>query len=373
MREDYLARNHLMALGEFYAALLLAWSPVFWCPAAPGEALPLPYDSQSVASFVTDTDAHAVALFGAGVPAVRRVLANVPTYMICDDHDVTDDWFMNRLWCRRVLDLGGNTLGRRIVRNALIAYAIFQAWGNTPEQFDTTASSTLGGQLLTLLSAGKEMTDDLNDPAADGHPAVGGVSALVGMPNPLADTDLALVRPGSSLTWHYRSGPAGWPYEVIVLDCRTLRRYGKGPVDPPQLLDNGTAPRGNPDQFAAQLGTPATSGVTLVVAQTPVLGMRFIEDHQRSLDPKTVFENDAEAWSLSSNGYELMLARLAAHNKAVILMSGDVHYSFAGWADYYATAPWGENRVARLGPDGADRSAQLERGAKRDMEDPVPA
>ena len=285
--------------------------------------------------------------FGAGVAAVRRVLANVPTYMICDDHDVTDDWFMNRLWCRRVLDLGGNklggdTLGRRIVRNALIAYAVFQAWGNTPGQFDTTASSTLGGQLLTLLAAGKEMTDDLTTPANAGV-AAGGVSALVGMPNPLADDAPALVRPGASLTWHYRWGPPGWPYEVIVLDCRTLRRYGKGLIEPPQLLDNGSASSGNPDQFAAQLGTTATSGVTLVVAQTPVLGVRWVEDtFQRSNRTKKVFDHDAEAWSLSAVGYELMLARLAAHNpNGVILLSGDVHYSFAASADYYGSAPWG--------------------------------
>jgi len=351
--EDYeLTRNHLMALGEFYAALLLAWSPVLWCP-PPGIAgdplpLPLPYTVFGSLSEDRDEDAAAVAWFGAGVAAVRRVLANVPTYMICDDHDVTDDWFMNRLWCRRVLDLGGNklggdTLGRRIVRNALIAYAVFQGWGNTPEQFDTTVSSTLGGQLLTLLAAGKEMTDDLTTPAPGGV-AAGGVSALVGMPNPLADGAPALARPGKSLTWHYRWGPPGWPYEVIVLDCRTLRRYGQGLVEPPQLLDDGSASSGNPDQFAAQLGTPATRGVTLVVAQTPVLGVRWIEDtFQRSNRTKKVFDHDAEAWSLSAAGYELMLARLAAHNpNGVILLSGDVHYSFAASADYYGSAPWGE-------------------------------
>jgi phosphodiesterase/alkaline phosphatase D-like protein len=26
------------------------------------------------------------------LPKVRRVLANIPTYMIFDDHDITDDW-----------------------------------------------------------------------------------------------------------------------------------------------------------------------------------------------------------------------------------------------------------------------------------------
>jgi hypothetical protein len=332
------ARNHLMALGEFYAALLFAWSPALWCPTGTDEPLPTPYDVSNINIEYHDDEWLNVSQFGAGVAAVRRVLANVPTYMICDDHEVSDDWFMNRLWCQRVLDLPGDTLGRRIVRNALIAFAVFQAWGNTPEQFDTTASSTPGGQLLTLLAAGKEMTDDLKDPSA-----ADGVSALIGMPAPLAKGFVALSRPAGPLTWHYRWGPADWPYEVIVLDCRTLRRYSDGPIDPPQLLDDGTAPSSNPDQFAAQLGPPAASGVgvALVVVQTPVLGMRFIEEHQRSLDPTTVFAHDSEAWSLSPNGYELMLARLAAHNKAVILLSGDVHYSFAGWVDYYATAPWG--------------------------------
>ena len=43
-----------------------------------------------------------------GLGKVQRVLANVPTYMIFDDHDVTDDLFLNPMWRRRVL---GSTLG----------------------------------------------------------------------------------------------------------------------------------------------------------------------------------------------------------------------------------------------------------------------
>lgn len=369
VRKYHLTRNHLLALGEFYAAVLLAWSPVLWCPGAARQPLPLPYDAQAMPAGQDDPDAPAVALFGAGVAAVRRVLANVPTYMICDDHDVSDDWFMNRLWCRRVLDLGGDTLGRRIVRNALITYAVFQAWGNTPEQFDTTVSTTLGGQLLALLAAGKEMTDDLTTSSA------AGISALVGVPEPLAAASPALVRPGASLTWHYRWGPPGWLYEVIVLDCRTMRRYGAGPIEPPQLLDDGTTPNGNPDQFRAQLGDPAVfrtqlgdlavGGVTLVVAQTPVLGIRWVEDaFQRRTRTKPVFDNDCEAWSLSANGFELMMARLAVHNpNGVILLSGDVHYSFAASADYYASAPWGETGTLPKARTG--RIVQLNSSAAR--------
>ena len=57
---------------------------------------------------------------------------SVPTYMIFDDHEITDDWNLNQAWCKRVL---AKPFGRRVIQNGLTAFAIFQAWGNTPEQF----------------------------------------------------------------------------------------------------------------------------------------------------------------------------------------------------------------------------------------------
>ena len=69
------------------------------------------------------------AEFRKNLPKVQRALANVATYMILDDHDVTDDYFLNPIWRRRVL---GTRLGRAILGNAMIAYALFQDWGNDP-------------------------------------------------------------------------------------------------------------------------------------------------------------------------------------------------------------------------------------------------
>src|SRR6201999_957022 len=63
------------------------------------------------------------AEFRKNLPKVQRALANVPTYMILDDHDVTDDYFLNPTWRRRVL---GRRLGRSILGNAMIAYSLFQ-------------------------------------------------------------------------------------------------------------------------------------------------------------------------------------------------------------------------------------------------------
>ena len=72
---------------------------------------------------------HATQLttFERGLAKVRRVLANVPTYMIFDDHDLTDDWNLNPIWYDRVM---ATSLGTATLRNGLVAYALFQDWGN---------------------------------------------------------------------------------------------------------------------------------------------------------------------------------------------------------------------------------------------------
>ena len=40
--------------------------------------------------------------FHDGLAKVRRAMANIPTYMIFDDHDFTDDWNLNPMWYDRV-------------------------------------------------------------------------------------------------------------------------------------------------------------------------------------------------------------------------------------------------------------------------------
>ena len=52
--------------------------------------------------------------------------------MIFDDHDVTDDWNLGRAWRDRVFTA---PLGRRIIMSALVAYVVFQDWGNDPKRY----------------------------------------------------------------------------------------------------------------------------------------------------------------------------------------------------------------------------------------------
>ena len=75
-----------------------------------------------------------VEMFYNDLPKVRRALANVPVYMMLDDHEVTDDWNLNPMWKDRVYT---NPLGKTILRNGILAYALFQGWGNDPEYFES--------------------------------------------------------------------------------------------------------------------------------------------------------------------------------------------------------------------------------------------
>ncbi len=83
---------------------------------------------------------------------VRRALANISTLMIFDDHDVTDDWNLNPSWRDRVFT---SPLGKAIVRNGMMAYALFQDWGNRADKYnrqghffelDTTLAEALNSE-----------------------------------------------------------------------------------------------------------------------------------------------------------------------------------------------------------------------------------
>ena len=195
-----------VALADFSAMYLFAWSDVLW----PGD-LPLPEDSPAHSKAPHPSEHQTekkeqctrkmeqLQDFCSTLPQVRRALANIATYMICDDHDITDDWYLDGVWCQRVL---GNELGRRIVRNGLLAYALFQAWGNTPDQFEEPHGTAL-----------LEAMDTWRGDELDRQPAL--IAQSIGLPDAFNGSG-ELQRSEQALHWHYTfSAPR---YHLIVLD-----------------------------------------------------------------------------------------------------------------------------------------------------------
>jgi hypothetical protein len=309
-------------------------------PAGPIDALLTPLFTPPASGVLSDLRAEFdtvrddVTKVGDDGEKVRRALANIPVLTICDDHEVTDDWFITGAWRARVL---ASTLGRAMLRNALIAYVLFQAWGNTPEAFDT--AGTPEAQFLALVPSLFNGTGTLPDPGTCQQ-----IEHLLGLDDPTGNST------APRLTFNYHVDLAG--VRLVVLDTRTHREYGT-PNGPPGLLTQSA--------LDAQLPISLTDDVPLliVVSPAPVLGPRLIEEMIVPLatrgydlyhlairnaaeaaaagydtrEPAGDLYFDVESWSARPVAFERFLARVTRCPQVVIL-AGDVHYAASFVMDY---------------------------------------
>ncbi len=329
---DHKAKSHLFSFGEYAAAYLLAWSPVFMPKYFPaGKSL----FSDSRQSRHWEQETEATTSFVTSLDRVRRALANVPVYTICDDHDISDDWYLNREWCNRVL---GKPLGKRVVQNGLLAYALFQAWGNTPERF---AAGTAGEELLQLASQWliSKGQDFWAKTQCDRYLGIPLTDTSTGLPQLEEDEDvLILSRDSQAIPWHYTISNS--KHEVIVLDTRTWRGYPAGEdqaIEPPMLL--------SPRAFREQLHLPLSQSepeieATIVVLPTNLVTLNIIDRIQQfELSRNRVFSTDVgDSWNFHQEAFASLLLTLGQHRQRVIILSGDIHYSCAVRLIYYSQA-----------------------------------
>jgi len=305
------SHDHLLTFGEYAAMYLFAfggldlelpeWEAVADAIAAPGE------DWARTRDRARDRyleQKQAVERFAQTLPAVRRVLANLPTYMIFDDHEVSDDWNLNRRWQDAVVT---NPLGRRLVANALAAYWAFQGWGNDPDGTSPRLIETIAGRLRARCDTG---------PAADRF-------------------DVRLL---NRRGWGYVV-PSDPP--VIVLDTRTQREFdsARGAA---QLLDRYALGwlrivwADLLDRSKAEEPPPA-----IVVSPAPVYGFELAERMQKFMLAfgKTPTDVDLECWVANRAGFGAFMRVLACELSPpwVLFLSGDVHYSFSTRAEFEAS------------------------------------
>jgi hypothetical protein len=332
-----LAKSHLFTLGEFLAMYLFAWSDVLWTKPADFPTFEDVHPDVSPSRKSRNSfqeDVEYLQDFQATLKDIRRALANVPTYMIFDDHEITDDWFLNIAWCDRVLT---KPLGRRILQNGLLAYAVCQAWGNTPDQFEQKKPGD------ALLKAAEAWSTSLGTNTQHEQE----INLYIGLPSlteiKTSQPKRATHQPGS-LKWHYTvTSPE---YEVLVLDTRTWRGFPGQDFDFPALLSVEGC-----DEQISKILRPQNVKVTLVISPGPVIGLPFLEAIQKIA--KNVAEKlgcaawafDPEAWGLEETALERFFSRLALRalpnqQSRVLLLSGDVHYSFTARLQYSATRPF---------------------------------
>ncbi|WP_334119398.1 alkaline phosphatase D family protein [Limnobacter sp.] len=276
------ARNHLISLAEIMAMYLLAWSPIPWRYTS----MQLPNAVPTEFADRYDTQLDAIEEFVAELDCVHRLMAHLPVAMIFDDHDITDDWNLSAEW----EDIAyGQPFSRRIIGNALVAYLVCQGWGNAPENFSEEMMQRCD-EALQL--PGEEMHENL-------------ITELIDFRN-------------WQFTWHTQP-------PLMVIDTRTNRwRSETNPAHPSGLMDWEALS----DLQQRLLGHDAV----VLVSAAPIFGVKLIEGIQKVFNwfgkPLMV---DAENW-MAHSGAANTLLNLFRHGKTpknFVILSGDVHYSFA--------------------------------------------
>ncbi len=312
------SQNQLMTLAEFTGMYMFIWSDMLWPQDLPTleefwQAYPRMQPQPSLmqnAKAKYAANISSLREFQTSLPMVRRALANIPTYMMCDDHDVTDDWFLDGAWCRRVL---ASPVGKRILRNALLTYCLFQAWGNTPKQFAQSNG-------ITLLKGIDAWRGDETDAGAEA------IAEIIGLPESFSGTGTLAHSPRAL---HYYYSYAAPRYQMIVMDTRNHRLY-RSPGDCPGLL--------SPQAIHAQINDQSRRDVdvTIIVSATPVLGVELLESLQywHHLQAKDNYALDAESWGLEWGTFQHFL-RTVSKLRRVVFLSGDVHYAFGSSLQYW--------------------------------------
>ncbi|WP_233997952.1 alkaline phosphatase D family protein [Pseudoalteromonas sp. T1lg10] len=295
--------NHLIHFEEFIALYLLSFSAASW-QLVDFARLDLAAEHPQHAQFSAERE-H-LRKFAASQARVARLLAHTSTLMIFDDHDVTDDWNLTANWEQAVYTHGAS---RGIICNAMLAYALFQGWGNTDAKQDWPFFSLLN-------SASRENHWHLKD-----------------VYKPLLHYDY----------WHYELPTVP---KVVVLDTRTHRwRNEQDFNEPSGLLDW--------ERLLELESTLEGCDKVLLVSAAPVFGVKSIEAIQAlfTLCGKPLMV-DCENWMAHEGSAKKLLdifRRLETPVETIIL-SGDVHYSFC----FSVKARFGErdNRIWQLTASG---------------------
>src|SRR5262249_55394177 len=284
-----------------------------------------------------EEDLKPLTLFRSTLSAVRKVLANIPTSMICDDHEVTDDWNMTLDFCRGVY---GNSRVLGIIQNGVTAYALCQHWGNVPEHFDNVTPAPAGLRLLQKLDKGTAASYKTNE--AD----IRRIVAVHDWNTQTKHADQGVVHDSDALVYNYTIEATA--YQIVVTDSRTWRSYPNGNNEPCHLIPK--------DQLKIQIpDSPATGRRALLVVITTnapeIEGLReatrqpWLAQHGSSIAQSDPNPDIFDSWDVPAASFDRLLKRCTdklpkdsagkLHGQ-VILLSGDVHHSFATRLKYRA-------------------------------------
>lgn len=355
--------NHLLTFGEFCAAYLLAWNPRLWPPLTTAQELweaigpdvgsdPGWLEKQFKEEYekIHDFQRLQVEEYREGSRAMRRLLANVPTYMMFDDHEVTDDWRFDGKWDHQVVR--SSDLGRRIVANGVAAFWLFQGMGNDPGEFwDDPRVQRLAPMLE------RHLQDLRNRPKGSPSTNTQRLERLLAWNRKWSFATPTTPRVVFLNTRTARTQSGGRSHGAWSLKGMSPATWGKEERTPilyraPRLMDTSEVNRVRRLIREAILSDRVRRVV--MVAPTPVYGLTAVETAAEMavrLGYMTALEADAESFHVDPSSFLDVVDALFFPSTpsggdrqvdapgSVVILSGDVHYGFAvaGWLMEWST------------------------------------
>ncbi len=301
--------NHVLGFYEFASLYLLAWSPY--------PAIHLDLRRPSRDNLATFIESHHFR-----PDLALKFLANIPSYMTFDDHEITDDWNITATVQRNTRT---NVTARRVIANGIAAFWVFQFKGNDP---------------LANVALDAPIRARIRQIAAGVDPEPPPVPSPPTMNHPVTRTAPPSEDPFDRAMWDHHD----WffrppvPIPIISLDTRTMRAF-----DAPQwgarLLNSAALAK-----LSAHLDAIPAAGnpVVFIISAAPFIGWSDLEEFVQRLATNVAqdgeqlnLEHDPEPWSYNPAGMISMLEVLhASRHRRFVFLSGDVHYAFNAVASW---------------------------------------
>ena len=245
------------------------------------------------------------------VTGARRVLAHLPSFMIFDDHEVTDDWNADDKWLKRRQHRADPLrMWPTAMTDALCASGSYQGWGNlSPEDWRTD-------ERVKILETCRDQ----------------GIDALPELRRLVSRRAIDAAARGDSankLDWHFKIPTGSAPF--LSIDLRTDRQAkGNGRMSDKRLnwLEQTLATTSSPIAFVV-LPVPflLPDPILFIFRHTwlvsKLAGEPSVDQFKRGSDVEHPAGN--EVWDQIKE----MLTRLQKSSKlrTIVFVSGDVHFS----------------------------------------------
>ncbi len=245
---------------------------------------------------------------------IRQVLAALPTFMIFDDHEVTNNWNNVPSWREQRIQEGQEGL----LVDAIVAYWVYQGWGNLQQANNQHP-------LLALMREGEQSQTDILE----------ALRAYI-----REETVSSIER-----SWHYviPTTPS-----IFVANARAGRTSVFS--DQPEQVYESSRILGKQQMAELQQWMQQQNTIALLISSVPILlppviglaeylmGLRPFQQNrllrgvglqlariQQWVTLKTSFDH----WPLFTDTWQELLHLLDTQSADIVALSGDVHFSYS--------------------------------------------